>query len=504
MKRGKVWLVGAGPSDPGLLTLKAKKALEEAEVVLYDSLVGPGVLAVIPEGVRLIDVGKRAGRAHMSQERINKTLLEEALKGCKVVRLKGGDPFLFGRGGEELELLAEHGIPFEIVPGVTSAIAVPAYAGIPVTHRDFCSSVHIVAGRKKDSDRPDVDFEALARLKGTLVFLMGAGALEYICSSLISAGMDAATPAAVLEKGASARQRRVVATLASLPEAAARAELKTPAIIVVGEVCGLAERFHWAEDRPLGGARVVVTRPRELASRLSETLRGMGAEVVELPAIKTVEIRDNAGLDRALENLSDYDWIVFTSQAGVGVFFDRLLRSKKDARSLSGIRLAAIGGATEKALAERGVIADCVPEKYDSSSLGRALAAAARPGERLLIPRARIGSRELTRELDAAGLVYDDIPVYDTQYAAPGAVDVGGLLAEREGLYAAFTSASTVRGFAAMAGGADRSRVKAVCIGEQTAAEAARLGMEVYVSDDITVDSLAEKIAELHRASKER
>jgi uroporphyrinogen III methyltransferase/synthase len=266
MKRGKVWLVGAGPSDPGLLTLKAKKALEEAEVVLYDSLVGPGVLAMIPEGARLIDAGKRAGQAHMSQERINKTLMDEALKGFKVVRLKGGDPFLFGRGGEELELLAEHGIPFEIVPGVTSATAVPAYAGIPVTHRDFCSSVHIVAGHKKDSDRPDIDFESLTRLKGTLVFLMGAGALDYICSSLISAGMDAATPAAVLEKGTSARQRRVVATLSSLPETAARAELKTPAIIVVGAVCALTERFHWAEDRPIGGAGVVVTRPRELAS----------------------------------------------------------------------------------------------------------------------------------------------------------------------------------------------------------------------------------------------
>ena len=247
MQTGKVWLVGAGPSDMGLLTLKAKSLIQNADVILYDSLVGAAILAMIPSGAKLIDVGKRAGHAVMKQEEINQTLLREAQSGKKVVRLKGGDPFLFGRGGEELELLAEHNIPFEVVPGVTSAFAVPAYAGIPVTHRDFCSSVHIITGHKKDRDKPEVDYDALVKLDGTLIFLMGLGALGDICAGLIKAGMRPDMPAAVLEKGTRAGQRRALSTLERLPEQAARQAIKTPAVIIVGEVCSLSGKFSWAE-----------------------------------------------------------------------------------------------------------------------------------------------------------------------------------------------------------------------------------------------------------------
>ncbi|SHH99897.1 uroporphyrinogen-III synthase [Sporobacter termitidis DSM 10068] len=502
MKQGKVWLVGAGPSDPGLLTLKARSVLEEAEVVLYDSLAGDGVLALIPPGARRINVGKRAGHAQMPQEEINKTLLEEARQGNRVVRLKGGDPFLFGRGGEELELLRAHGVPFEIVPGVTSAIAVPAYAGIPVTHRDFCSSVHIITGHLKDDDKPHIDFEALTRLDGTLIFLMGVGALGVICRSLMDAGMSPDTPAAVLEKGTTADQRRVVSTLKALPADAERQSIATPAIIVVGRVCALAEKFHWAEDRPLGGARVIVTRPRSLASGLSKKLYALGAEVVEIPAIQTVGIENNNELQAAIKRLNEYQWLVFTSQAGVDVFFDILRRNRTDIRCLAGLKFAAIGTATEKAIADRGIFVDCMPATYDAASLGRALAEAVKPGEKLLIPRARIGSPDLTAALDRQGISYDDIPVYDTVYESGGVPPLDEMLKTRRIDYVAFTSASTVRGFASMAGAADFEKLTAVCIGEQTAREAKKLGMKTEVSDEVTIDSLTAKIAALHQAAK--
>jgi uroporphyrinogen III methyltransferase/synthase len=503
MKQGKVWLVGAGPSDAGLFTLKGKSLLEQADVVMYDSLVGDGILGMIPAGVKLINVGKRAGQVHMSQEQINKVLLDEALSGSRVVRLKGGDPFLFGRGGEELELLKENGIPYEIVPGITSAIAVPAYAGIPVTHRDYCSSVHIITGHKKDTDKPEIDFEALVRLKGTLVFLMGVGSLEYICKSLIQAGLSPNTPAAVLEKGTSADQRRVVADLIALPEEAFRQAIKTPAIIVVGEVCGLADEFHWAEDRELGGASVIVTRPQQHSSKIAERLRGLGAEVLEIPAIKTIEIEDNSRLDTALKNIGNYGWVVFTSQAGVEIFFKRLISNSIDIRKLAGIKLAAIGSATKKAVEEHGVIIDCVPETYDTLSLGKSLAAIVKPDERLLIPRAKIGSADLTDELKKAGIVFDDIPVYDTVSSVCEALNIKTIITNKKNLYVAFTSASTVKGFVEAAGDCDYSSIKAVCIGKQTAGVASKYGMKTYISDEITVDSLADKISQLHRAEKE-
>ena len=257
MKMGKVWLVGAGPGDAGLFTLKGQEVLNKAEVVVYDSLVGQGVLTMIPESARLIYVGKRADRHTMPQEQINEILLEEAQKGYRVVRLKGGDPFLFGRGGEELELLSRNHVPYEVVPGVTSPLAVPAYNGIPVTHRDFCSSLHIITGHKRAGKEYDIDFKALVDTKGTLVFLMGAAALKDICAGLLNAGMDQAMPAALLQKGTTAGQKRIVADVGTLPEEAQRRGVETPAIIVVGKVCALADTFAWYEKLPLEGWKVI-------------------------------------------------------------------------------------------------------------------------------------------------------------------------------------------------------------------------------------------------------
>ena len=487
---GKVWLVGAGPGDRGLMTLRGLEALDQAEVVVYDALVGDGVLGMIPPAAELIYVGKRSSHHAMDQEGINRVLLEQALLGKKVVRLKGGDPFLFGRGGEELELLAENNVPFEVVPGVTSAFAVPAYNGIPVTHRDYCSGVHVITGHRRAGHALDIDFEALARAGGTLVFLMGVAALRDIVTGLTAAGMAPDTPAAVLEKGATAHQRRISGTLETLEAEALKAKVQTPAIIVVGPVCALAERFSWREALPLNGVKVIVTRPRERVSGLAAMLRKEGAEVVELPAIRTVRVEDTAPIQKAISRLEarGYDWVIFTSPTGVQIFMD-MLTEQSDLRALAGTRLAVIGEGSRKALRQYGLKADFMPTVYDGETLGRELKALCKPGERILIPRAAIGNRELIREL-GNGLEITDLPTYDTFYEKNPALDAAALLASGEVDFCVFTSASTVRGFAAGAEGADFTKVSAVCIGRQTAAEAEKLGMKIHISEKATLEAL--------------
>lgn len=491
---GKVWLVGAGPGDVGLLTLKGRDVLAQAEVVVYDALVGDGVLGLIPESAALIYAGKRSGNHFLRQEETNRVLLAEALKGKRVVRLKGGDPFLFGRGGEELELLSAYGVPYEIVPGVTSAFAVPAYNGIPVTHRDFCSSVHIITGHRRADHGYDIDFDALRRTGGTLVFLMGIAALPDICAGLLSAGMDPATPAAVLERGTTAKQHRITATLGTLAAVCAATEVQTPAIIVVGKVCALADQFAWAERRPLAGVRVLLTRPKELISGMAALLRERGAEVVENPAIETVPIESEA-LTAACGALAEgrYSWLVFTSPSGVRIFF-RALLARRDIRALGGVKLAAIGGGTQKALAEFGLRADFLPSVFDGETLGRELAARCRPGDRVLIPRAKIGNPALPEALRAAGCEVTDLPTYDTVCPAPRAVDPAAELAAGEIDFAVFTSASTVRGFAKSCPEADYTKVRAVCIGKQTAAAAEALGMRCFTAPRATLEALAETL----------
>ena len=488
---GKVWLVGAGPSDPGLFTLKGKRVLEEADVVVYDRLVGQGVLTMIPEKAKVIDVGKRAGNHTMPQEKINEVLLEEAKKGKKVVRLKGGDPFLFGRGGEELELLVKNGIPYEIIPGVTSALAVAAYNGIPVTHRDFCSSVHIVTGHKKKGETYDIDFEALVRTRGTLVFLMGVSALKDICEGLLKGGMDPFMPAAILQKGTTARQKRILATVATLPEEVHKQGIETPAIIVVGKVCSLSEEFAWWEKLPLFGKKIVVTRPKELVSRMTKKLREKGAEVLELPAIRTVPLSDQSRLLEKLKELDTYQWIVFTSPTGVKVFFDVLKKEKFDIRYLLPLKVAVIGEGTKKALEERGIYADLMPEIYDGRSLGKALAEVCTGTEKILIPRATLGTEELLEALhEKEGLTIHDIPTYDTVYENSRIIDEKEEFGQDQIDYAVFTSASTVKGFAESVNGIDFSKIKAICIGKQTQNAAEKFGMETYRSQKATIDSV--------------
>lgn len=501
---GKVWLVGAGPSDPGLFTLKGKRVLEQAQVVVYDALVGQGILSMIPQGAEKIHVGKRANRHTMPQEEINRVLAEKAQEGLRVVRLKGGDPFLFGRGGEELEYLLERQVPCEVVPGVTSAIAVPAYNGIPVTHRDYCSSVHIITGHKKQGEAYDIDFGALVKTRGTLVFLMGVSALGDICKGLMENGMDGQTPAAILQKGTTASQKRIVATLSTLEGEVKRQGIETPAIIVVGKVCALADSFAWYEKLPLAGRKILVTRPKQLISAMAEKLRSLGAEVLELPAIRTEPILPNPSLGEALAGISSYGWLVFTSPTGVQVFWEALRGAGLDVRSLAGVKLAVIGKGTKKALEERGLLADLMPETYSGEALGKALAQAVKPGERILIPRARLGGQELVDCLTAVGNVtVDDVATYDTLYENQSLIDERAEFERGAVDFAVFTSASTVRGFVQAVPGMDFTKVRAVCIGEQTEREARAHGMETYVSDQATMDSITRKLCELCHGTDE-
>ena len=596
---GKVWLVGAGPGDRGLFTLKGLEVLQNAEVVVHDALIGDEVLTLIPENAVKINVGKRASHHRMEQDQINRTLLEQAQAGKRVVRLKGGDPFLFGRGGEELELLAENNIPFEVVPGVTSAFAVPAYNGIPVTHRDFTSSVHIITGHRRASKGPDVsadkypaagtgtgtaaekigsagtatgtaaeksgsagaatgtpeekigsagagpgdadslgiDYEALVRTHGTLIFLMGLSNLPAIMKGLLLAGIDPDLPAAVLERGTTARQKRVLATVSTLEQEAAGAQIQAPAIIVVGEVCRLADSFAWAEKRPLAGKKILLTRPKELISEMAVRLRRAGAEVLEMPAIETVPIEPNPALDRKMAELragdKRPDWIIFTSPSGVRIFMERLL-SEQDIRVLAGIKIAVIGEGSAKKLRTYGIRADFMPSVYDGETLGRELARKIRqesaeaelqkpaeekihsfaeenvhysaeetlqksaepdPPVRILIPRAAIGNPELTEELQKAGNVeISDIAIYETRYVSPELIDVPAQIRKGEIDYAVFTSASTVRGFSAVMKDTDLSGFKAICIGRQTRAAAEARGMETRMAEKATLDALVEAV----------
>ncbi|MBC5729336.1 uroporphyrinogen-III C-methyltransferase [Pseudoflavonifractor hominis] len=495
---GKVILVGAGPGDPGLLTVKGREALAQADVVVYDRLVSPAILDLIPAKARRIDVGKNAGCHPVPQEEINRILLEEGSGNQVVVRLKGGDPFLFGRGGEELELLARHGVPFEEVPGITSAIAAPAYAGIPVTHRDFCSSLHIITGHRRAGEKLDIDFAALCRAKGTLVFLMGVSALPDICAGLLAAGMDGSTPAAVVERGTTPDQRRISATLEELPARAAAAEVRSPAVIVVGGVCALAEEFDWFDRLPLRGKQVVVTRPRERAGTLTGRLRALGAQVWEHPCIETIPLSPCPEMEEALGHLERYEWLALTSPAGAEFLWAALERMGLDARALAGVHLAAIGPGTARALAGHGLKADLIPEVYDASHLGEALAAQA--AGRVLLLRAREGSPALTQALERAKLEYNDVAIYETCYRNPKSQALREAVEESRVDLVTFTSASTVKGFLATVGeGADLSRITGICIGEQTAAEARRSGIPVRVARSATLEALTECAVECAR-----
>lgn len=481
MSKGKVYLVGAGPGDKELLTMKAVRLIQAADVIVYDRLVSESIMELIPEGCRLIDVGKNVGNHPVPQHEINQILLQEGLAGGNVVRLKGGDPFVFGRGGEELELLSAHGVEFEVVPGITSSISVPAYAGIPVTHRDFCSSLHIITGHAKAGAELSIDFDALVRLQGTLIFMMSVSTVGRIARGLMDAGMEPSMPCAVIENGTYAKQRKLISDLTHIAQTVADNQVKSPAVIAVGKVCALSDRFDWFGSLPLKGKRILVTQPKSKASRLEGKLRALGAETRLYPCIRTDFIRPME------PPFADYDTCVFTSTEGVHSFFRWLLAQGKDVRAVADKRFACIGSATAAALKAYGLCADFVPTVFDGETLGKEMVSTGfvSGDSKVILLRARIGTAELTGALDAGGISYLDYPVYDTSYVEHEAI------ADLDCWdYVTFTSKSCVDGFVKTQQRDDFTGVRALCIGKQTAAEAAKFGFDTVVSEKATIDSM--------------
>jgi uroporphyrinogen III methyltransferase/synthase len=495
--KGLVYLVGAGPGNPGLITVKGLACLQKADVIVYDRLVSPALLRQAPQECEMIDVGKSPRRHTLPQEAINALLVEKALAGKAVVRLKGGDPFLFGRGGEEAEALAEAGVPFEVVPGVTSAIAAPAYAGIPVTHRDQTSSFAVVTGHE-DPTKADssLDWQKLATGVGTLVILMGVGNLPKIVAKLIEHGRDPRTPVAIVQEGTDTRQKTVTGTLADIVERAREADIKPPAVTVVGEVVALREKLRWFDTKPLFGKRVLVTRSREQASALSERLRELGAEPLEYPTIEIAPPKDMTPLDEAIATLPSYDWLILTSANGVRALVDRMSEKGTDIEALRRPKIAAIGPATAQALQRHGLRVDYMPEVYLAEEIAAGIGDVA--GQRILLSRVERAPKQLAQALRGKGAAVDEVTAYRT--LAVGAPDELKALLEDEQIdIVTFTSSSTVRNLVANLPGPTPatvlSRCLVACIGPVTAKTAKRLGIRVdVVAKEHTIPGLVEAI----------
>lgn len=499
---GKVYIMGVGPGDYKLMTLKAAECIGKADVIVYDRLVNKKLLKLAREDAELVYVGKMPDCHAVPQEGINEILIEKALSGKTVARVKGGDPFMFGRGGEEAEALQVKGIPFEIVPGVTSAIAVPAYAGIPVTHRDFCSSLHIITGHEKPGkDSSFIDYEVFAKLEGTLVFLMGVKNLPDICSNLIKHGKDKDIPAAVIEKGTSPSQRTVSGTLETISAIVAENGIKSPAVTVIGKVAGLREKLHWYQKGILSGKKIIVTRSRSQASVLVDRIEELGGEALEFPTVKITGVQDYTDFDSELSRLGSYSWLVFTSVNGVEHFFERMKYKKVDIRSLYGVKLCAVGEATEQALNRLGLLVEYVPERFTTSELLKGLLERVRQGEKVLLARSDIANEELSKGLENNGVDYKDLVVYRTLVESAEKDEILELLEKNEVDFITFTSSSTVKNFVELLGKDNLgkcSAAEAVCIGPVTLATAKELGFaNVKMADVYTIEGLVSKIMEI-------
>jgi uroporphyrinogen III methyltransferase/synthase len=447
-QQGKVYLIGAGPGDPGLLTLKGRDYLSQADVVVYDRLADPHILAYARPEAELIYVGKASSKHTLKQPEINALLVKLAGAGKIVARLKGGDSFVFGRGGEEALELQKAGLPFEFVPGITSAIAVPEYAGIPVTHRHVATSFAVITGHEDPTKGPSsINWQGLATSVDTLVFLMGVENLQHITSTLIAHGRPSETPAALIRWGTHPEQQTLVTTLGQAYAAVQAAQLKPPAIFIVGEVVNLRKELAWFEKKPLFGKTVVVTRARAQASRLTQQLTAVGAKVLEVPAIKIVPPASYAPLDQALAKLDTYQWLLFTSANGVEAFFTRLELHHLDARALAGCKLAVIGSGTAAALKKYGLQPDVVPATYQAEDLAAALKPHLQPGARVLLPRAAVARSVLPETLQSWGAQVTVVPVYQTVQDDAAKAELLAALHNKTIDYITFTSSSTVTNF---------------------------------------------------------
>lgn len=509
-----MYLVGAGPGDPGLLTVRARDLLAACDAVVYDALVNPVILGggTVNEAAELHYVGKRGGKASsVKQAEITALLLRLAREGKRVVRLKGGDPLIFGRGSEEALSLAGAGIPFEIVPGVTAGVAASAYAGIPVTHRGAATSVTFVTGHEDPTkEELGTNWPALARSGGTLVLYMGVKRLPEIVRALVEGGMPPEMPAAVIEWGTYPRQRTVTAALGDLVDAARREGIQAPSITVIGRVVALRDEIRWFDTRPLYGKRIVVTRARTQASELTARLRELGADVIEAPSI-SIEPLDTAPLRSALARIGEYRWAVFTSQNSVRLVWEELRSSGRDARALAGVRLVAVGPGTAAALLEHGLAPDVVPERFQAEGVIEALRAAEGAvevrgggggeieehirGARVLYPRAEGARDVLAAGIRAMGAEVDDIPIYRSVPASDGALAVREALDRGDVDVLTFTSSSTVRYFVDAVGLAPARSTRIVTMGPITSETARALGLTVDMeAREATIASLVDAV----------
>ena len=499
MKTGKVYLVGAGPGDTSLITVKGLECLTQADVIIYDRLLDKRLLDSAPTEAERLYVGKAAGQHAKEQSEVNQLLVEKAKAGKTVVRLKGGDPFVLGRGGEEAEVLARHHIPFEVVPGVSSAVAVPAYAGIPVTHRGLASSFAVITGHEDPSKASSsIAWGKLATGVDTLVFLMGLQNLPKIVAKLLEHGRPPNTPVAVIKDGTRPEQKTTVGSLKDIVAKAEESRLSPPAVVVVGEVVRLREKLRWFDNRPLFGKRILVTRARHQASVLSKLLSERGAQPIELPAIDIQATAHTEELDQAISNLEHYQWIVFTSVNGVEAFFQRLYSLNLDTRALNGLKIGSIGPATAKALEARGIIPDYTPEVYTSEGLIAGLRSWGIAGERFLLPRADIADKELTTGITQLGADVHEIAVYRTVPAAGAIVQARQMLLSGEIDVVTFTSSSTVSNLVAVFKEKPAiNNAKVACIGPQTANTATKAGLRVdIVASEHTIPGLVDAIEE--------
>ena len=501
MNKGKVYLIGAGPGDVKLITLKAVEAIQNADVVVYDRLANPRLLSFAKEDAELIYVGKKSSEHTLSQDKINELLVEKANEGKDVARLKGGDPFVFGRGGEEAEELLLDDIQFEIVPGITSAIAVPAYAGIPVTHRTATSSFKIITGHEDPTkDESQIDWDILGKDESTLIFLMGVSNLGRITGKLIEKGKPADTPIALIQWGTRPEQRTVTGTLSDIEGIVKREGISSPAIIIVGNVVKLREKLNWFEKKPLFGKRILVTRAREQASDLSKAIESLGGEAFEYPSIKIAEVEDKTLLDNAINTASSYNWLIFTSVNGVKFFFKRMKELKKDIRSLGNVKICAIGPVTRKSLEDKGLLVDYMPEKFVAEKVIEGLKPLLKEGDKVLLPRADLARPVLVETMIEMGMEVNEVITYRTLPENRNQEELINKLEERMIHLITFTSSSTVTNFVKIFESRERrdellKGVKIACIGPITAATASENGLEPdMTAEDYTIDGLIEVI----------
>jgi len=500
LNKGYVYLVGAGPGDPKLITIKGSECIAKADVLVYDRLASRRLLSLARPDCELIYCGKSPDRHTLRQEEINQVLVEKGLAGKIVTRLKGGDPFVFGRGGEEAEALLDAGLQFEVVPGITSAIAVPAYAGIPVTHRDFTTSFAVITGHEDPTkNETTIHWDHLAQSHGTLVFLMGMANLPLIAEKLMANGKKATTPVAIIQWGTRPEQRTLVGQLDTIAAEVQKQKFSNPSIIIVGEVVSMREKLQWFEKQPLFGKRIIVTRARHQASELSQAIEALGGEPWEFPTIEIAPVSDKSYLIKAINHLKEFQWLIFTSVNGVEGFFAELKNQARDVRDLVGLEIVAIGPATQAALEQRGLRTAFVPDEFRAEKIVEGLKGRVVAGQKVLLARAEEARDILPVSLKAMGAEVWDVPVYKTIIGGANREELQTMLREKEIQIVTFTSSSTVRNFVTLLDG-DISLLKGVLlysIGPITSATAEELGLKIFKeADQYTISGLVEALLE--------